>query len=426
MGYACSDHKTVRFFPLNVLKVVALTLMISISSLIGLALGDPIVPIIPDDPDLFPDAVIQVNPKEVDLGGCSELTWKVTNGEGALIDHGIGSVDLTGSISVCPEENTTYTLKAFNGTYFTLDYDTLVVAESKVVESVINDGEGVSEIKISDFSISNVVDGDRVPQIMTIIGDCPLDLEEDIWLFVISPNGLYYPQSPDACNASWSTPKIGGRWEARVGLGQPGDVGEYFGIVLTVADQNASREISDALRLWCNEGVYTGWKRLPPGVMEIQRITVIRNADIWAPAPNISNANLRGDVSFSNISEDDPVPFQMKIDGNCTRDHEGDIWVLVYPTNARWYPQSINPESGVHTLEANGTWRTMGTFGGVDSNIGEPFDVVVVLANDTASKKFAEKQREWSETEPPYYPGLLTIELPQGIEEKDRVRVYRG
>lgn len=367
--------------------------------------------------DAFPNVSASSLPS--DEQGCFYLVFK--SDQRISIDHNVGDVELTGSKLVCPENPTIYKYTVSKGSNKTPTAGYIPV----VLDNVTIDFGFLNTLNKSDFSISNADDGDRIPQILTLMGDCPSDLKEDIWVFVIAPNGLYYPQSQDPCNISWRTPRVGGRWEIRVGFGQPEEVGEYFGIVLTVADQNASREISDTLKLWCDDGIYTGWNSLPAGVAEVQRITVIRNPNIWAPAPNISNANLRGDVSFSNISENDPVPFQKKIDGNCTRDHEGDIWVLVYPTNARWYPQSINPTSGVHTLEANGTWRTMGTFGGVDSNIREPFDVVVVLANDTASKKFAEKQREWSETKPPHYQGLLTIELPHGIEEKDRVRVYR-
>ncbi|HPJ30062.1 MAG TPA: hypothetical protein PLZ42_01580 [Methanothrix sp.] len=366
--------------------------------------------------DAFPNVSVSVDPS--DEPGCFNLVFK--SDQRISVDHDVGAVELTGSRLVCPENLTTYEIIVSSGSVKTTDY------KSVSPDNVTVDLGYLQTMNKSDFSISNVADGDRVPQILTLMGTCPTDLKEDIWVFVVAPNGLYYPQSPDACNISWRTPKVNGRWEARVGFGQPEEVGEYFGLVLTVADQNASRDISDTLNLWCEDGVYTGWKRLPPGVAEAQRITVVRNAEIWAPAPNISNANLHGEVSFINISKNDPanpVPVQMNIDGNCTSDHEGDIWVLVYPTSARWYPQSISPCGGVHTFEANETWRTTVTFGGVDKNIGEPFDIVAVLANRTASNFFDKKQREWCEAD--NYTGYLTIELPQGIEEKDRVRVYR-
>lgn len=423
MEYESSDEKTIRLPYPVIARIVAITLMILICPLMGAAQESLYIPPIGNDQDLFPDTFVQLDPNEVDLGDCSNLTWNVTNAERVIIDPGIGSVGLAGFISVCPEDNTKYMLTAFNGIYSTHDYDILEVHKPRDVIDVIDDGTRISAINRSDFSISNVADGDRVPQIMTIIGECPSDLEEDIWLFVVSPNGLYYPQSADACNISWHTPKVETRWEARVGFGQPEGVGEYFGLVLTVADQNASRSINEALKSWCDDGVYTGWKRLPPGVTEIQRITVVRRTDTWAPPPKISNADLRGEASFYNISEDETVPFQMNIDGNCSIDRGGDIWVLVYPTNARWYPQSINACGGVHTLVVGEAWQTTGTFGSEDGNIDEPFDLVVVMADDAASRLLDGMQKAWCEADD--YPGLLTIELPQGIEEKDRVRVYR-
>jgi hypothetical protein len=394
--------------PLTSILIIAIC-----SSIFAISDGSGMTPP-PPQPEAFPNVSVSVEPS--DEPDCCYLVFK--GDESISVDHGVGSVELTGSISVCPENSTTYTITVSRGNFTTKD------SIPVNIDNVTADLGRLPTVIKSDFSISNVEDGDRVPQILTLMGTCPPDLKEDIWIFVISPNGLYYPQSPDACNISWRTPNVNGRWETRVGFGQPEEVGAYFGLVLTVADREASENISDSLKEWCDSGVYTGWKRLPPGVTEVQRITVVRNPDIFAPAPNISDTRLRGDVSFANISENDTVPFHMDIDGNCTNDLDGDIWVLVYPTNARWYPQSINP-GVVDTFKAGGTWRTTGYFGGKESNFGEPFDVVVVLANGTASRTFSEKQRAWSETETPNYPGLLTIELPPGIEEKDRVRVYR-
>jgi hypothetical protein len=418
------DKKGIGLSFLTVLSGLTLILIIVICSstcVVSQSLDIPVSDVHYWGP--FPNVSIAADPNEIYVGDCSSLTWDVTNAENVLIDPGLGSVELIGSISVCPESTTTYTLKACNGLFCTRDYVTLNVKDLNDGSDDIIGGERILASNNSDISISNVADGDRVPQILTLIGRYPSDLKEDIWVFVVAPNGLYYPQSINACDSKWRTPKVDGKWEVRVGFGQPEEVGEYYGLVLTVADQNASRDISDTLKLWCDSGVYTGWNRLPPGVTEVRRITVVRNPDIFAPAPNISDVHLNGEVSFFNISENDTVPFQMNIDGNCTSDLGGEIWVLVYPTNARWYPQSVNPCGGVHTFEADGTWRTMGTFGGEESNIGEPFDVVVVLANESASKKLDEKQKEWCEAGD--YKGFYTIELPQGIEEKDRVRVYR-
>jgi hypothetical protein len=47
----------------------------------------------------------------------------------------------------------------------------------------------------------------------------------------------------------------------------------------------------------------------------------------------------------------------------------------------------------------------------------------VVLADAHASAALDAKQREWCAAN--FYPGWLTIELPQGIAQKGWVRVYR-
>lgn len=51
-------------------------------------------------------------PSIIDSGTTSELSWNVKNAESVTIDHEIGSVLLSGSKSVRPKENTTYTLIA--------------------------------------------------------------------------------------------------------------------------------------------------------------------------------------------------------------------------------------------------------------------------------------------------------------------------
>jgi hypothetical protein len=61
-------------------------------------------------------------------------------------------------------------------------------------------------------------------------------------------------------------------------------------------------------------------------------------------------------------------------------------------------------------------------FGGA-GNVGEPFDIVVVLANANANTALDATQKQWCQAN--NYLGWLTIELPEGIAEKDRIRVYR-
>jgi hypothetical protein len=280
--------------------------------------------------------------------------------------------------------------------------------------------------------ITSISDGDNVAQTITLIGEYPVDLEWELWLFVQSPNGLYYPQAPCEKVArivkgeEIETVGIDGKWEMRVGLGDPGpdNAGERFDIVLTVADSQAHSFVVGTLQAGCRAGQFSGLEELPPGITELYRVTVIRTGETWGPAPPVSNVQLPGQVSISSVADGDKVAQMVTITGTYTYGATDDIWVLVYPTHGRWYPQSAEPCEGVHTQKSDGQWQVPAVFGGEQGQgIGEPFDVVAVLADARASEFFDTMQRRWCEDG--YYPGLLTIELPQGIAEKSRVRVYR-
>jgi len=56
------------------------------------------------------------NPVAVAPGEASNLSWSVIGASYVEIDHEIGSVGLRGSTLVTPNETTTYTLVAVNGT----------------------------------------------------------------------------------------------------------------------------------------------------------------------------------------------------------------------------------------------------------------------------------------------------------------------
>ena len=57
-----------------------------------------------------PAVIITADPEAIFLGGSSTLTWSITHADTCVIEPGIGSVDVDGSISVSPTETTTYTI----------------------------------------------------------------------------------------------------------------------------------------------------------------------------------------------------------------------------------------------------------------------------------------------------------------------------
>ncbi len=281
--------------------------------------------------------------------------------------------------------------------------------------------------------ITSHKDGDKVARVTTLMGECPQEIGEAVWIFVANKPPLveeilYYPQSMNP-SIGESTPKINGKWEMGVGFGStdPNHVEKPFDILLTVADEQASQSISDYLiRCHENNSTYIGLEDLPKGVIVVERIEVVRTeVDIGSP-PDISNVQLSGQASI-DVQNGASANESMYISGEYTPEVKDHIWVLVRPSWGRWYPQSIDPSSERyegHTDMIEGEWSTRCQFGDNQTEKGEPFDIVMVLADEDASANFVEFQNECYKNNETYL-GLLTIELPRGIDEKDRVRVYR-
>jgi peptidoglycan-associated lipoprotein len=55
-----------------------------------------------------------VEPSTVERGQSATLKWSVTNATSVIIDHGVGSVDVSGQRTVVPADSTTYALTARN------------------------------------------------------------------------------------------------------------------------------------------------------------------------------------------------------------------------------------------------------------------------------------------------------------------------
>ena len=66
----------------------------------------------PPPPPAAPTATLTASPDTVDKGQSTTLTWQTTNATTVTIDHGVGTVQPSGSQQVTPTESTTYTLTA--------------------------------------------------------------------------------------------------------------------------------------------------------------------------------------------------------------------------------------------------------------------------------------------------------------------------
>ncbi len=59
-------------------------------------------------------ASFTASPTEIDVGGSSTLSWKISGASTAAIDQGIGDVQASGSVTVKPAKSTVYNLTATN------------------------------------------------------------------------------------------------------------------------------------------------------------------------------------------------------------------------------------------------------------------------------------------------------------------------
>ena len=96
--------------------------------------------------------------------------------------------------------------------------------------------------------------------------------------------------------------------------------------------------------------------------------------------------------------------------------HEKDIWVVIRPTDDRYYPQSDHTNT---SYKRDGEWQVVTRFGGEK---GEAYDLIIYEADSTASSFFSSTIAQWKEADD--YPGLQLQEMPIGAKEVDRLVIY--
>ncbi len=80
--------------------------------------------------------------------------------------------------------------------------------------------------------------------------------------------------------------------------------------------------------------------------------------------------------------------------------HKKDIWVLIRPTDDKYYPQSDHTNT---SYKRDGEWQVVTRFGG---DMGEAYDLIIYEADSTASSFFSSTIAKWKEADD--YPGLET------------------
>ncbi len=96
--------------------------------------------------------------------------------------------------------------------------------------------------------------------------------------------------------------------------------------------------------------------------------------------------------------------------------HTKDIWVVLRPTDDRYYPQSDHTNT---SFKIDGEWQVVTRFGG---DLGEAYDIIVYEADAEASKFFSDTIEQWKEAE--NYPGIELASMPKGAVEVERMKVY--
>jgi hypothetical protein len=113
--------------------------------------------------------------------------------------------------------------------------------------------------------------------------------------------------------------------------------------------------------------------------------------------------------------EGDSVKCRILTMGVYPDSHEKDIWVLLRPSDEKYYPQSDHTNT---SFKRNGEWQVITRFGGDE---GEKFEIIVYEADSSASLFFSSTIQIWKDSLS--YPGLEIEELPAGAVEVDRIAV---
>ena len=121
------------------------------------------------------------------------------------------------------------------------------------------------------------------------------------------------------------------------------------------------------------------------------------------------------EVQVISPLEGDSVNCRILTMGVYPDSHDKDIWVVLRPSDDKYYPQSDHTNT---SYKRNGEWQVITRFGG---DKGEQFDIIVYETDPSASLFFSSTIQSWKDSLA--YPGLEIEELPTGAREVDRIVV---
>ncbi|MCL6266307.1 hypothetical protein [Flagellimonas myxillae] len=121
-------------------------------------------------------------------------------------------------------------------------------------------------------------------------------------------------------------------------------------------------------------------------------------------------------VKVVSPMEKDSVDCRILTKGVYPEGHDKDIWVVIRPTDDRYYPQSDHTNT---SYKRDGEWQVITRFGG---DKGEAYDLIIYEADAAASTFFSTTIEKWKEVDD--YPGLQLAEMPAGAKEVERLVIY--
>jgi len=124
---------------------------------------------------------------------------------------------------------------------------------------------------------------------------------------------------------------------------------------------------------------------------------------------------------ITNLADGATVTQIVNLVGEYRADPTDKVWIFVLPTNNLYYQQSRDPCNGTGTPQQDGRWE-MQVGVGIANDIGQPFEIVVGVANAAADKYIVDTLKAWCRAN--NYPGFP--QLPPGVTETQRIQVTRA
>lgn len=120
-------------------------------------------------------------------------------------------------------------------------------------------------------------------------------------------------------------------------------------------------------------------------------------------------------VQVTSPVQGDTVKCRILTRGVYPEGHDRDIWVVLKPSDGRYYPQSDHTNT---SYKRDGEWQVITRFGGDE---GEAYELIVYETDPSVSHFFGETIARWKKENA--YPGLELDDIPKAAVEVERLVV---